>query len=540
MQFFSWNIRGLNGAGRQRIFRSWLQSLGTSVGALLETHVQEENLISVLGKVAPGWRWDTNYSHASGGRIWVLWKASVSVVVYLRTDQLILCGVLDPASGIESTVVFVYAHNTEVERRSLWRDLLSISHNGLVRNSPLIILGDFNQILSANEHFSLQPYELPIRGMEEFQQCLESSGLSDMEIRGAFFSWSNKRPEDPILRKLDRALCNDSWRDRYPEAVSIFEAPGDSDHSPVVVNFAEGVQSRKCPFKYFSFISSHPHYISEMLKKWEESIPVGSKLFLLGQRLKRAKEVCRRLNKEGFGNIQQRAAEALNELKEIQMQLLSSPSDFLFRQEFIARKKWQLLESAQEIFFSRKARVRWLDCGDANTMFFYKAVVAHQLRNAINFLQDAGGTRVFNLDQIKQMVVAYFQNLLGSEDVELQNISIEELKSLLNYRCPQEISDQLTSIPSDDDIRSTFFAMPKNKAPGPDGFSAEFFWETWQIVGKDSIEAVKEFFQAGRLIRQFNTTAISLIPKLVGADMLTQFRPISLCSTVYKVMARLL
>lgn len=84
------------------------------------------------------------------------------------------------------------------------------------------------------------------------------------------------------------------------------------------------------------------------------------------------------------------------------------------------------------------------------------------------------------------------------------------------------------------------FAMPNNKVPGPDGYSAEFFWESWEIVGVDMIAAVKEFFTAGRLLRQFNTTVISLILKVVGADHLTQFRPISLCSTVYKVMTRLL
>lgn len=176
----------------------------------------------------------------------------------------------------------------------------------------------------------------------------------------------------------------------------------------------------------------------------------------------------------------------------------------MFRQEFVARKKWQFFESAQDIFFSKKARIRWLECGDANTQFFYKAVVAHQLMNAIHFLQDARGMRVFNQDQIKQMVIAYFQNLLGSADGDLQQVSVAELQGLLSYRCPPEITDQLISIPTDEEIQAVFFAMPKNKAPGPDGFSAEFFMETWQIVGKDSVEAVKEFFQAGRMLRQFN------------------------------------
>lgn len=252
----------------------------------------------------------------------------------------------------------------------------------------------------------------------------------------------------------------------------MFEVPGDSDHSPAVVTFYSLPQSRKCSFKYFSFIYSHPNFLAEMLKSWEESIPVGSKFFSLGQRLKKAKATCRRLNRERFGNLQQRASEALDSLKTIQLQLLTSPSDSLFRQEFVARKKWQFFESAEEIFYSRKARIRWLDCGDANTKFFHKAVLAHQMRNCIIYLMDGGGNRVFNMSLIKDMVVVYFQNLLGSVDISIQDISIEELGSLLSYRCPQEVLDQLVAIPSEESIKATMFAMPKNKALCPDGLSA--------------------------------------------------------------------
>ena len=192
------------------------------------------------------------------------------------------------------------------------------------------------------------------------------------------------------------------------------------------------------------------------------------------------------------------------------------------------------------MFYRRKARIRWLDCKDANSRFFYKAVVAHQMRNCISYLLDAGGNRIFNQSQIKEMVVAYFQNLLGSIEGLILDTSVEELRGLFAYRCPQEVADKLIIIPSEEDIKSTLFPMPKNKAPGSDGYSAEFFWEAWEIVGKDLIVAVKEFFTAGRMLRQFNTTVISLIPKVTVADQLTQFRPISLCSTVCKVMAILL
>ncbi|KAJ0262857.1 hypothetical protein HA466_0033230 [Hirschfeldia incana] len=355
------------------------------------------------------------------------WQASGGKGSPPKSAKYLTAGV---SSRVSCSVVFVYARNTEAERRVLWRDLVAISRNSLVAASPLLVMGDFNQILTAGEHFSLLPYDLPVRGMEDFQSALEDGNLSDLDIRGSFFSWSNRRPEDQFLRKLDRVLCNEKWRDIFPDAVSVFEAPGESDHSPAVVSFSSQPQTRKCSFKYFSFLASHPSFKEEMLKAWEESIPVGSKMYSLGQRLKKAKATCRRLNKEGFGNIQQRASEALEALKAVQLQMLSSPSDSLFRQKFVAHKKWQFFESAQEIFFSRKARIRWLDCGDANTKFFYKAVVAHQMRNCVTYLMDGGGLRVFNMSQIKDMTVAFFHNLLGTVDDSVRDISVEELRGI--------------------------------------------------------------------------------------------------------------
>lgn len=207
-------------------------------------------------------------------------------------------------------------------------------------------MGDFNQILSADEHFSLINYPLPVRGMSEFRECLEESNLSDLEIRGVFYTWSNKRPEDPIIRKLDRALGNEKWRDRFPDAISSFESPGDSDHSPCIVEFSGEESVRKSSFMYFSFIATHPRFMTEMKKTWAEEVQVGSKLFTLGQRLKKVKKLCRKLNKEGFGNIQQKARDAMEALKAVQEQLLSAPTESLFREEFVCSKKWLFFEAA--------------------------------------------------------------------------------------------------------------------------------------------------------------------------------------------------
>ena len=44
------------------------------------------------------------------------------------------------------------------------------------------------------------------------------------------------------------------------------------------------------------------------------------------------------------------------------------------------------------------------------------------------------------------------------------------------------------------EIRDTMFHMPANKPPGFDGYTLEFFKNSWFIVGEDMVAVVKFFF----------------------------------------------
>jgi len=79
-----------------------------------------------------------------------------------------------------------------------------------------------------------------------------------------------------------------------------------------------------------------------------------------------------------------------------------------------------------------------------------------------------------------------------------------------------------------------------DKALGADGFNAGFFKRMWHIVGEDVINVVSSFFQTHRMLKEMNTTSISLVPKVANPKRLTDFRPISCCNIVYKCIAKIL
>lgn len=117
---------------------------------------------------------------------------------------------------------------------------------------------------------------------------------------------------------------------------------------------------------------------------------------------------------------------------------------------------------------------------------------------------------------------------------------MEALRSLLRYRCsPQDISRLITPI-SNTDIYLALKALPNGKDPGPDGYTKEFFIEAWAVVGQDFSAAVQSFFLFGFLPTGVNSTILALIPKKIPAQTMKDYRPISCCNLIYKVISKIL
>ncbi|KAL0462979.1 UNVERIFIED_CONTAM: hypothetical protein Slati_0185500 [Sesamum latifolium] len=65
----------------------------------------------------------------------------------------------------------------------------------------------------------------------------------------------------------------------------------------------------------------------------------------------------------------------------------------------------------------------------------------------------------------------------------------------------------------DEEIRTSVFGTLDEKAPGPDGYSAQSYKEAWPIISHELAAAVREFFEKGRMLKQINTTLLKLLPK---------------------------
>lgn len=83
-------------------------------------------------------------------------------------------------------------------------------------------------------------------------------------------------------------------------------------------------------------------------------------------------------------------------------------------------------------------------------------------------------------------------------------------------------------------------ALKANSAPGPDGLSALFYQQYWEIIGQNITDYALNILNNGGYFKDINHTYISLIRKVNSPINPSDFRPINLCNVILKIITKTL
>jgi hypothetical protein len=91
---------------------------------------------------------------------------------------------------------------------------------------------------------------------------------------------------------------------------------------------------------------------------------------------------------------------------------------------------------------------------------------------------------------------------------------------------------------SEKEVREAVFQMEHNKAPGPDGFPAEFYQVFWGVIKDDLLAMFHEFHKETLDLFSLNFGIITLIPKIENATKFRQYRPICVLNVSFKIFTK--
>lgn len=94
--------------------------------------------------------------------------------------------------------------------------------------------------------------------------------------------------------------------------------------------------------------------------------------------------------------------------------------------------------------------------------------------------------------------------------------------------------------PSSQEIAAAVFQLGPDKAAGPDGINARFIQRYWELLKPKVEHEVASFFQTAQLPNIISMSNMVLIPKKENPTNVSDYRPISICNVIYKIISKIL
>lgn len=190
----------------------------------------------------------------------------------------------------------------------------------------------------------------------------------------------------------------------------------------------------------------------------------------------------------------------------------------------------------KEFYWHQRSKKQWLEAGDQNTTFFHRATRLRRSRNNIHRIIDDEGKEWKTNEEIGDCILKYYRELFKSTKPAWSDI--DYIVSFVEGRVDNHVNSFLNREFTEEEIRRAVFDLNPSKAPGPDGFAASFFHAMWETVSEDVVHRVKAILNSEMPLDEWNSTVITLIPKVKRPERMKDFRPISLCNVCYKIVAR--
>ena len=184
-----------------------------------------------------------------------------------------------------------------------------------------------------------------------------------------------------------------------------------------------------------------------------------------------------------------------------------------------------------------RSRFKYTNETDSCSSFFFNLEKTNSLSKCISRIRLPSGCISEDPIEIKRHVREFYESLYSrhATDESALNDLFVNIKTL-----DASLAEDLESSITVEELDNAVKQLGKNKSPGLDGLTSEFYQVFWPILRKDFQEILTSSLESGILPYSFRRAVITLLPKKGDLADISNWRPVSLLNTDYKIFAKLL
>ncbi|XP_020682240.1 uncharacterized protein LOC110099440 [Dendrobium catenatum] len=352
---------------------------------------------------------------------------------------------------------------------------------------------------------------------------------------GPKFTWcNNKSGGARILEKLDRCLINSIALNSIHLAMVKHLSRIASDHCPVLLEIFKPAVVNKIDIRYEEVWATYHGAEAIVEKSWSKFAgldPASS----LNVKFKRTLRSLFYWSKAKFKNLMVLRDRLKEEIQEIQLE----EGEFGISLEKLQILRFKINElnvtlTRLNTWWRQRAKARWMEEGDCNSGFFHAFANAKKNTNWISHIKTNACNIMEDVNEIQKVFSEFFKLKWQQRNCILDGWP--NPLAIVNEKDQSMLEEEFTR----KELQSIIEKSGSNIAPGVDGITFSFLKKFWNLIAEDVWLAVRHFLISGDMHMSWKETIIVLILKNQNPQEVNSYRPISLCLTIYKVIAKML